>query len=69
MDNTEINEIIAKWTNPEEIRLRAGEIDPDTMLTVLAVMNAFGREVADEINRLERVKIENDERRRLLSVW
>ena len=29
-----------RWLNPDHIRLHAGEITPDEMLTVLAVLNA-----------------------------
>lgn len=40
-----IDDVLNRWTNAEEIRLRAGEIDRETMRTVLAVMNGMAREV------------------------
>jgi len=43
MENLET--ILTRWTDAEEIRLRAGEIDPDTMRTVLAVANGMAGEV------------------------
>lgn len=44
-DTDNIETILARWTNAEEIRLRAGEIDPDTMRDVLAVTNGMAREI------------------------
>ena len=40
-----VQEVIERWTDAEEIRLRAGEIDAETMRTVLAVMNGFASQV------------------------
>ena len=48
MDN--IEKVLERWTNAEEIRLRAGEIDSDTMRDVLAVTNAMAREVRKSLN-------------------
>jgi len=42
-----VEQVINRWTNAEEIRLRAGEIDPETMRTVLAVMRGFAFEVRE----------------------
>ena len=43
MDNIET--VLERWTNAEEIRLRAGEIDPNTMRDILAVTRAMAREI------------------------
>ncbi len=41
----EMEMILDRWTNVEEIRLHAGEIDSETMRTVLAVTNAMARQI------------------------
>ncbi len=41
----DIESVLKRWTDAEEIRLRAGEIDRETMRTVLAVTNGMAREV------------------------
>jgi hypothetical protein len=43
--NAELEKVIERWTNAEEIRLRAGEIDPEEMRTVLAVTRGFAYEL------------------------
>ncbi len=48
--NDDIEKILKRWTNAEEIRLRAGEIDPDTMRDILAVTNGMAREIREIIN-------------------
>jgi len=40
-----INNALNRWTNAEEIRLRAGEIEPKEMRTILAVTRAMAREI------------------------
>lgn len=52
-DNIKIETILERWTNAEEIRLRAGEIDPETMRTVLAVVNGMAREVRQASQEFE----------------
>lgn len=42
-----MEDVLARWMNAEEIRLRAGEIDPETMRTVLAVTRGFASQVRD----------------------
>ncbi len=48
----EIEVILERWTNAEEIRLRAGEITPDEMRTVLAVTRAMAREIRKELSNV-----------------
>ena len=45
-----VEAILNRWTDAEEIRLRAGEIDPGTMQTVLAVTRAMARQIREELN-------------------
>lgn len=42
-----LTRVVNRWTNAEEIRLRAGEIDTETMRTVLAVTRGFAAEVLE----------------------
>jgi len=42
-----IEQLVVRWTDAEEIRLRAGEIDTETMRTVLAVTRAFAAQVLE----------------------
>ena len=42
-----IEQLVLRWTAAEEIRLRAGEIDTETMRTVLAVTRAFAAQVLE----------------------
>ena len=42
-----IEQVLSRWTDAEEIRLRAGEIDSDTMRDILVVTQAMGRQVRD----------------------
>ena len=42
-----IEQVLSRWTDAEEIRLRAGEIDSDTMRDILAVTQAMGHQVRD----------------------
>ena len=42
-----LTRVVNRWTNAEEIRLRAGEIDTETMRTVLAVTSAFAAQVLE----------------------
>jgi hypothetical protein len=44
-----IKQVLERWTNAEEIRLRAGEIDPETMITVLAVTRGMAFEIEEAI--------------------
>ncbi len=45
-----IEQVIERWTNAEEIRLRAGEIDQETMRTVLAVTRGFAFDVREAVS-------------------
>ncbi len=47
-----VKEVLERQTNAEEIRLRAGEIDAETMQTVLAVVNGFASQVRDAHKRI-----------------
>ncbi len=42
---SDIPAILERWTDAEEIRLMAGEIDPATMRDILAVTNGMAREI------------------------
>ena len=42
-----IEQLVVRWTDAEEIRLRAGEIDTETMRTVLAVTRGFAAQVLE----------------------
>ena len=42
-----IDQLVLRWTDAEEIRLRAGEIDTETMRTVLAVTRGFAAQVLE----------------------
>ncbi len=41
-----------KWTNSQEVKLRAGEMDAQEERTAMAVLNAFAREVRDTVEKL-----------------
>ena len=48
---TEIEKILQRWTDPESIRLHAGEISPSVMMDILVVTNGMAREIRKEILR------------------
>ena len=46
-----ILDTLKKWQDPEEVRVRAGEIDGEEMRTVMAVVGGLSREIAAEIEQ------------------
>jgi len=47
----QIEKVLDKWTNLDEILLRAGEMTADEQLTTLAVANAIAREIRTILNK------------------
>ncbi len=45
-----IEKILDRWTNINEVLLRAGEMTAQEKRTVLAVTNAMAREIRKELN-------------------
>lgn len=45
--NKAIEAILNQWTDAEEVRLHAGEIDVETMRTVLAITRAMASEIRE----------------------
>jgi len=44
-DITEIDKVIERWTNEQEVLLHAGEMEAQELRTAMAVLNAFAREI------------------------
>jgi len=44
-----IEEILDRWTRPDSVRLHAGEIGFDEMLTVLAITRAMARQIREAL--------------------
>ena len=44
-----LDKIINRWTNSQEILLRAGEMTRSELRTVMAVVNGFARELKEEL--------------------
>lgn len=51
-----IEEILDRWTNINEILLRTGELSAQEKRTVLAVTNAMAREIRKELDKTKLVK-------------
>ena len=48
-EKQKLNAILDDWLNPEEIRLRGGDISPKIMRDILAVTGAIAREIRKEM--------------------
>ena len=46
---SELEKVLERWTDAEEIRLRAGEIDPEIMSLVLIITRRFAEEIKDAL--------------------
>lgn len=44
-NKTEIDQVIERWTNEQEVLLRAGEMEAQELRTAMAVLKAFAREI------------------------
>ena len=46
----QLQEIIDVWTDPQEVLLRAGEMDEQELRTAMAVLNGFARDIQSVID-------------------
>lgn len=45
INENELRKIIKRWTTPAEVLLRAGEMEKQELLTAMAVLHGFARDI------------------------